>query len=82
MIPKISNTVIFLTTGKEIWEAVKITYSKVNDASQIYEIRTKIATTKQGTQSITEYANLLQTFWQELDHYQCIQMKCSGDVAI
>ena len=49
MIPEISDTVMFLTTGKEIWEAVKITYAKVNDPAQIYEIRNKIAATKQGT---------------------------------
>ena len=59
MIPEISNMVMFLSIAKEIWDVVKITYSKVKDVAQIYEIRTKVATTKQGTRSITEYANLL-----------------------
>lgn len=52
------------------------------DAAQIYEIRTKVATTKQGTRSIIKYANLLQTLWQELDHYQCLKMKRSEDAAL
>ena len=72
MLSKINDTVMFLRTTKEIWDVVKLTYSKVHDAAQIYEIRTKVVATKQGSRLITEYANLLQTLWQELDHYQCI----------
>ena len=61
MVPEINDTMMFLTIAKDIWEAIKVTYSKVHDAAQIYEIRTKMATTKQGIRSIKEYANLLQT---------------------
>jgi len=64
---------MLLSTAKEIWDAMKMTYSKVNDATQIYEIRTRVAATKQDTPSIIEYTSILQTLWQELDHYQCIQ---------
>lgn len=73
---------MFLTTAADIWEIVKQTYSKVQDAAPIYEIKTKISSTKQGSWSITEYSNLLQSLWQEMDHYQCIQMKCNDDVVI
>ena len=59
MLPKISNTCMFLGTAKEIWDTVKQTYSKVRDAAQIYEIKTKILATKQGTRTVTEYSNLL-----------------------
>ena len=69
MMPEINNIVMFLKTAKEIWDTVKLTYSKVHDVAQIYEIRTKVATTKQGSQLIIEYANLLQSLWQKLDHY-------------
>lgn len=82
MLPEISNTCMFLTTTKEIWEVVGQTYSKVCDAAQIYEIKIKISATKQGSLSVTEYANLLKNLWQEMDHYQCIQMKCSGDTTM
>ncbi|RVW99749.1 hypothetical protein CK203_029278 [Vitis vinifera] len=37
---------------------------------------------KQGNCSITEYSNILHNLWQELDHYQCIEMKCSEDATI
>lgn len=82
MSPEISDTCIFLTTAKDIWEAVRQTYSKVRDAAQVYEIKIKTSATKQGSRSVTEYANVLQSLWQELDHYRCIRMKCSDDAAI
>ena len=72
---------MFLLTIKDIWEAFRQTYSKVRDAAQIYEIKIKTSATKQGGRSITKYVNLLN-LWPEMDHYRCIEMKCSDDVAI
>lgn len=54
-------------------------HSKVNDA-QTYEIKTKISATKQVTRTVTGYLSLLQGLWQEIDHYQCIQMHCCEDL--
>lgn len=34
----------------------------------------KINATKQGSWSMTEYYNKLQSLWLELDHYQHIEM--------
>ena len=82
MLPEISGTCMFLTTAKEIWETIRQTYSKVRDAAQIYEIKQKISTTKQGTRSVIEYYNLLKSLWQEMDYYQNLQMKCSEDAAM
>ncbi|KAK2965727.1 LOW QUALITY PROTEIN: hypothetical protein RJ640_025453, partial [Escallonia rubra] len=79
MLPEISDTFMFLPTSKEIWEAAQQTYSKVRDAAQI---KSKISDTKQGDRSVTEYANLLKKLWQEMDHYRCIEMKCSDDAAV
>ena len=42
MMPEISNICTFLNTAKEIWYAVRQTYSKVRDAAQIFEIKTDI----------------------------------------
>jgi len=46
MLPEISDSVIFLSIAKEIWDAVKETYSKVHDAARIYEIKTKLSAAK------------------------------------
>ena len=82
MNPEISDTCMFLSTAKEIWDAVRQTYSKARDAAQVYEIKVKTSAMKQGNKIVTEYANLLQNLWQELDHYRCIETKCAEDAAI
>lgn len=80
--PTISDTCMFLTTAKQIWDYIQRTYSKARDDAQVYEIKIKTGATKQGDKSVTEYANLLQNMWQELDHYRVIEMKCPDDAAI
>lgn len=39
-------------------------------------------TTKHETCSIIGYSNLLQTLWHEMNYYQCIQTKCSDNIAL
>ncbi|KAH7524821.1 hypothetical protein FEM48_Zijuj06G0159800 [Ziziphus jujuba var. spinosa] len=63
----------------EIWDCLHRTYSKTRNTAQVYEIKVKAGATKQGDKSVTEYANLLQNLWQELDYYQVIEMKCHED---
>lgn len=72
MILKISGACIFRKTAKEVWNNYKENYSKVDNATQIYEIRMKIATVKQGGWSISE-----QNLWLELDHYEHFEVKCT-----
>ena len=71
---------MFFTMTKEIWESYG--HSNVQDAVQIYEIMTKISSTKQGNRLVIEYVQILQNLWQELDHNQCIEMKCNDDAAL
>lgn len=68
--------------AKELWDVIRQTYSKVHDAAQIDEIKIKISSIKKEKHTITEYANLMQNLWQEMDHYQCIKQKCSNDAAM
>ncbi|XP_071928069.1 uncharacterized protein [Coffea arabica] len=68
---------MFLPTTKAIWDALHQTYSKVNDAALIYDIKTKTTGAKQGTKIVTEYANFLQNQWQELDYYRTFDLNCS-----
>lgn len=79
MLLEVSGNCMFLTSAKEIWETVKRTYSKVKDAASVFEIKTKVHSTKQGTMSVTEYYNALNILWLELDYYHNIKMKCSED---
>lgn len=70
MMPEVCGPHMFLSTTSEIWEAVRQTYSKVQDAALIYEVKIKLSTTKQGNLSVIEYYNLMKGFWLELDYYQ------------
>ena len=42
---------------------------------QVYEVKVKTIAAKQGSKTVTEYANQLKTLWQELDHYRVIKTK-------
>jgi len=79
MQPKISKNYTFLSTAKDIWEAVHQSYLKLQDATIIYELKTKASTTKQGNHSVTEYYNLMRGLWLEIDHNLNIQMRCPED---
>lgn len=43
ILPEISDTLMFLGTAIEIWDATTQTYSKVYEAVQTYEIKMKIS---------------------------------------
>ena len=77
MQPEISRTCMFLSRAKEIWESVYHTYSKVRDATQMFELKTRIHSTKQSILSITEYCNVIKSLWLGLDQYQNLRMQCS-----
>jgi len=53
---------MFLVTAKDIWDAVRQTYSKVKDAVLIYEIKMKLSMTKQGNMMVIEYYNTMKSF--------------------
>ena len=63
MTPEISDTCMFLATAKDIWDAIQQTYSKARDATQVYEVKVKTIVAKQGSKTVTEYANQLKTLW-------------------
>ncbi len=82
MTPEISDTCMFLPSARGIWDAVQQTYSRAHDAARVYEVKVKTLAAKQGSRSVTEYANLLQNLWHELNHYRVLEPKCSDDAVI
>ena len=82
MTPEISDTCMFLATTKDIWDAIQQTYSKARDAAPVYEVKVKMIAAKQGSKTVTEYANQLKALWQELDYYRVIKTKCPKDAAV
>ena len=65
MAPEISETCMFLATAKDIWDVIQQTYSKARDVAQVYEVKVKTIAIKQGSKTVTEYANQLKALWQE-----------------
>ena len=57
-------------------------YSDLGNASQIFEIRTKLKEIKQGNQTVTQYFSDLQDLWQELDLYLDTTPLCANCTTI
>ncbi|GAV56876.1 UBN2_3 domain-containing protein, partial [Cephalotus follicularis] len=54
-----------------IWDAVNKNYSNLENAAQVFEIKSTLKDLHQGSMDITEYYNELQMLWLELDlHYE------------
>jgi len=50
MVPKISDTCMFLKLAKEIWEAMEQTYYKAKNIEQIYDVKVKNFGSQTGKQ--------------------------------
>ncbi|GAU31183.1 hypothetical protein TSUD_316080 [Trifolium subterraneum] len=70
---------MFLPSAKDVWEAVKETYSDIQNASQIFGLKSKLWHAKQGDRNVTVYYNELLTLWQELDLCYDDNWKCAED---
>ena len=79
---EISEACMLLTTTRDIWKIVRQTYSEARDAAHIYETKTEIDATKQGTFFVTKYYNIMKSLWLELDYYHNINMKCNEDATM
>ena len=67
MKPSIGKTYMFLLTAKNVWDAIWETYSDDENASQIFEIKTRLWQMKQGDREVTEYYTEMLGLWQVLD---------------
>ncbi|KZV06757.1 hypothetical protein F511_45762, partial [Dorcoceras hygrometricum] len=79
MEPSIGRTYLFLPTAKDIWEAVRETYSDLENSSQIYDLKTRLWNSKQGEKSVIEYYNEMRALWQELDLCYEDDWECKND---
>lgn len=82
MNPEISDTIMFLSTAKEIWDAIEQTYSKNKLFAHVYDVKVKTLAGKYGNKFVTEYANHLKSFWMELDYYKVIKTNFVEDATV
>ena len=58
---------MFLPTTKDVWDAIRETYSDAENVSQIFELKTRLWQMKQGVLEVTEYYTEMLGLWQDLD---------------
>ena len=79
MTNEIGENFMFYDTAKEIWDAVKETYSNVDNTYVVFEIKSILHDLRQGESSVTEYFNILNKHWQQLDIYEEVTWCCTED---
>jgi len=67
---KISCSVIFLTTAKEMWDTLKVMYDNKKNPSRVFEIYERLFELKQGGRSVPEFYNELKGLIDELEMHQ------------
>ncbi|XP_073132836.1 uncharacterized protein [Henckelia pumila] len=63
----IGETYLFHLSAKDIWDAVTLAYSDLEDSSQVFEQRNQIRNMRQGDGTVTQYFSALKKLWHEMD---------------
>ncbi|KAH9741645.1 protein kinase domain-containing protein [Citrus sinensis] len=63
MDPHISQSFLFLPSARDLWDAVTETYSDLGNTAQLYELKCRIHETKQGSDTMTAYYNIMNSLW-------------------
>nr|KYP57493.1 hypothetical protein KK1_003757 [Cajanus cajan] len=79
MTNEIGEIFMYYDTAKEMWDAVKETYSNVDNTFVVFDIKSILHDLRQGDFSVTEYFNTLGRHWQQLDIYEDVQWSCTED---
>ncbi|KZV50861.1 hypothetical protein F511_25459 [Dorcoceras hygrometricum] len=79
MEPSIGRTFLFLPTTQEVWDAVRETYSDLENSSQIFDLKTRLWQSRQGQKTVFEYYNEMKGLWQEPDLCYDDKWECKHD---
>ena len=79
MKPVIDKTYMFLPMAKDVWDVIRETYSDAKNASQIFELETRLWQMKQRDREVTEYYTEMLGLWQDLDLNCEKEWECTGD---
>lgn len=66
MEPQISRRYLWFDTAKDVWDVARSMYLDLGNASQMFEIRSKLKEMKQGSISVTRYFSDLQNSGKNL----------------
>ena len=79
MKPAIGKTYMFLPKAKDVWDGIRETYSDAENASQIFELKTRLWKMKQGDRKVTKYYTEMLGLWQDPDLNCKKEWECTGD---
>ena len=69
---KITDSVMFLTTVKDMWNTLKVVYGNEKNPSRVFEIYERLFELKQGDKSVVEFYEELKGLIDELEMYQLV----------
>lgn len=81
MDPVIGKSYMFLPTARDVWDAVRETYSDLDNHSQLYELTTRMWRMQQGEREVTTYYNEMMAVCQELNLFEKEAWENSNDSA-
>ena len=64
---KISGSVMFLTTAKDVWDTLKVMYGNEKNPSRVLEIYERLFELKQGDRFMPEFYGKLKSLIDELE---------------
>jgi len=67
---KISSSVMFLPTAKDMWDTLKVVYENEKNPSKVFEINERIFELKQGDRSVHEFYGEVKNLIDELEMHQ------------
>lgn len=82
MTPEIGENFLLFATAAEIWEAAKLTYSIIDNTSELFETESVLHELRQGESTVTHYFSTLTRLWQKIDLYDQQHWKCPDDVTL
>ena len=81
MTNEICENFLLYKTAKEMWDAVKETYSTKENTAEQVDIVNVLHDLRQGDLTLTNYYNILGRHWQQLDVYEEYDWNCPEDAA-
>uniref|UniRef100_A0A803KQ64 Uncharacterized protein n=1 Tax=Chenopodium quinoa TaxID=63459 RepID=A0A803KQ64_CHEQI len=76
------NQFLDYKNARDLWKGIETLLSSGRDELQIYDLNSKAASMKQGTDTIEVYFSKLNTLWKEIDRRMPNPMKCAEDITL
>lgn len=79
MTNEIGENFLLFGTAKEIWDAVKETYSSNENTLELFAVESTLHDLRQGDLSVTLYFITPTRYWQQLDLFEEQHWDCPED---